>query len=123
MKRRLLVALVLVVVVALAWFFWPRPEPGYPLRQEVVVQPLDHARLDGPAFEQFVDILEPAGAGSDAPVFFVLGGFRHSDTVLVTEDGYQFLTHYPVDLEDLVILDRRPLARLKGAVVRRAVGI
>ncbi|MGD8626470.1 MAG: Xaa-Pro peptidase family protein [Anaerolineae bacterium] len=52
-----------------------------------------------------------------------LGGFRHSDTVLVTEDGYQFLTHYPLDLENLVILDRRPLARLKGAVVRRAVGI
>jgi Xaa-Pro dipeptidase len=52
-----------------------------------------------------------------------LGGFRHSDTVLVTGDGYQFLTHYPLDLEDLVILDRRPLARLKGAVVRRAVGI
>jgi pimeloyl-ACP methyl ester carboxylesterase len=74
MKRRLLVALVLVVVVALAWFLWPRPEPDYPLRQEVFVQPLDHGRPEGPTFEQFVDILEPVGAGPDAPVFFVLGG-------------------------------------------------
>jgi Xaa-Pro dipeptidase len=52
-----------------------------------------------------------------------LGGFRHSDTVLVTEDGYELLTRSPVDLDELLILDRRPLARLKGIVVRRAVGI
>jgi Xaa-Pro dipeptidase len=32
-----------------------------------------------------------------------LGGFRHSDTVLVTEDGIELLTYYPRDLASLVI--------------------
>ncbi len=32
-----------------------------------------------------------------------LGGYRHSDTVLVTEDGLEMLTYYPRDLESLTI--------------------
>jgi Xaa-Pro aminopeptidase len=32
-----------------------------------------------------------------------LGGFRHSDTVLITDDGMQLLTYYPRDLESLTI--------------------
>jgi Xaa-Pro aminopeptidase len=32
-----------------------------------------------------------------------LGGFRHSDTVLVTEDGIEILTYYPRDLESLTL--------------------
>ena len=32
-----------------------------------------------------------------------LGGFRHSDTVLITEDGIEILTYYPRDLESLII--------------------
>jgi len=32
-----------------------------------------------------------------------LGGFRHSDTVLVTEDGIEILTCYPRDLASLII--------------------
>ena len=32
-----------------------------------------------------------------------LGGYRHSDTVLVTEDGIEFLTFYPRDIESLTI--------------------
>lgn len=32
-----------------------------------------------------------------------VGGFRHSDTVLVTEDGIEILTYYPRDLDSLVI--------------------
>ena len=32
-----------------------------------------------------------------------LGGFRHSDTVLVTNDGIEILTYYPRDLEGLII--------------------
>lgn len=31
------------------------------------------------------------------------GGFRHSDTVLVVEDGIEILTYYPRDLESLVV--------------------
>jgi Xaa-Pro aminopeptidase len=32
-----------------------------------------------------------------------LGGFRHSDTVAVTDDGVEVLTYYPRDLESLTI--------------------
>jgi Xaa-Pro aminopeptidase len=32
-----------------------------------------------------------------------LGGFRHSDTVVVTEDGIEILTYYPRDLVSLTI--------------------
>jgi Xaa-Pro dipeptidase len=32
-----------------------------------------------------------------------LGGFRHSDTVAITDDGLEFLTFYPRDLESLTI--------------------
>jgi Xaa-Pro aminopeptidase len=33
-----------------------------------------------------------------------LGGFRHSDTVAVTEEGIEFLTEYPRDLESLTLI-------------------
>ena len=32
-----------------------------------------------------------------------LGGFRHSDTVVVTDDGNEILTYYPRDLDSLII--------------------
>jgi Xaa-Pro dipeptidase len=32
-----------------------------------------------------------------------LGGFRHSDTVVITEDGNRVMTSYPRDLKDLLI--------------------
>jgi len=32
-----------------------------------------------------------------------VGGFRHSDTVLITETGYQKFTKAPETLEDLTI--------------------
>jgi Xaa-Pro aminopeptidase len=32
-----------------------------------------------------------------------LGGFRHSDTVVVTDDGIEMLTYYPRDLESLTL--------------------
>ena len=32
-----------------------------------------------------------------------LGGFRHSDTVAVTEEGIEFLTYYPRDLDSLTL--------------------
>jgi Xaa-Pro aminopeptidase len=32
-----------------------------------------------------------------------IGGFRHSDTVVVTDDGIEILTYYPRDLESLTI--------------------
>jgi Xaa-Pro aminopeptidase len=39
---------------------------------------------------------DPAGTSA-------LGGFRHSDTVLVTEGGIEILTYYPRDLTSLII--------------------
>lgn len=33
-----------------------------------------------------------------------LGGFRHSDTVAITEEGIEMMTYYPRDLESLTIL-------------------
>ncbi|TSA82047.1 aminopeptidase P family protein [Deinococcus detaillensis] len=32
-----------------------------------------------------------------------VGGFRHSDTVMVTQQGVEFLTYYPRDLESLTL--------------------
>jgi Xaa-Pro dipeptidase len=32
-----------------------------------------------------------------------LGGFRHSDTVVITQDGMELITYYPRDLESLTI--------------------
>ena len=50
-----------------------------------------------------------------------IGGFRHSDTILVTKDGYENLTHYPRDLESLIVKDKRTLKKIKGAIIRKAV--
>jgi Xaa-Pro dipeptidase len=34
-----------------------------------------------------------------------LGGFRHSDTVLITDEGYEKLTSAPEELDDIIISD------------------
>ena len=49
------------------------------------------------------------------------GGFRHSDTVLITDDGYEKLTRLPVELEQLVMPYCKPLAWGKGHMIRRAL--
>lgn len=51
-------------------------------------------------------ILEPGMIISDEPGLYVpgLGGFRHSDTLLITEDGCRRLTKYPRDLEHCIII-------------------
>lgn len=50
-------------------------------------------------------VLLPGMVLSVEPGIYVPGfaGFRHSDTVLVTEDGVEILTYYPRDLESLTI--------------------
>jgi Xaa-Pro aminopeptidase len=49
--------------------------------------------------------LEPGMVFTVEPGLYdsALGGFRHSDTVVVTEDGMEKLTDYPSDLESLTI--------------------
>ena len=49
-------------------------------------------------------VIEPGMLFTVEPGLYVpgLGGFRHSDTVLVTEEGIEILTYYPRDLESLI---------------------
>lgn len=49
-------------------------------------------------------VIRPGMVFSVEPGLYVegLGGFRHSDTVLVTEDGVELITYYPRDLESLI---------------------
>jgi Xaa-Pro dipeptidase len=53
----------------------------------------DHTRVE----EGMVFTIEPGVYSSE------LGGFRHSDTVVVTADGIDILTNYPRDLASLTI--------------------
>ena len=52
-----------------------------------------------------------------------LGGIRHSDTILVTRDGYEALTKSPTDIDSMTMKGMRPVARFKGWMVRRALQI
>jgi Xaa-Pro dipeptidase len=52
-----------------------------------------------------------------------VGGVRHSDTVLITEDGYESLTRYPTDLESLTVLGAKPWRRFTGVLTRRVAGV
>jgi Xaa-Pro dipeptidase len=52
-----------------------------------------------------------------------IGGFRHSDTVLVTKDGYELLTKFNRDLEDLTIIKPKRIKRLMGKFVQKALKI
>ncbi|MGY5864139.1 MAG: Xaa-Pro peptidase family protein [Candidatus Thorarchaeota archaeon] len=51
------------------------------------------------------DILAPGMIFSCEPGIYEkdLGGFRHSDTFVVTEDGIDILTKYPRDIDSLII--------------------
>lgn len=48
-----------------------------------------------------------------------VGGFRHSDTVLVTKNGYEILTNCPDKIEDLVFLKPNILSKLSGFIARK----
>jgi len=50
-------------------------------------------------------VLKPGMVMSVEPCFYIRGwaAFRHSDTVVVTEDGIEMITYYPRDLESLTV--------------------
>jgi len=51
-------------------------------------------------------VLEPGMVVSIEPGIYELGyaGFRHSDTAIITEDGYELITFYPRDIDSMTIL-------------------
>lgn len=65
--------------------------------------------------ENMVISIEPA------LYFPEIGGFRHSDTVLVTRDGYERITKYPDDLESLIVREKRIFQQLKGKIIRKTI--
>ena len=69
------------------------------------------------------DVLEENMVISIEPGLYFddIGGFRHSDTVLVTKDGYEVLTKYPCDLESLIIRSTRPIKKIKGTIIKKAL--
>lgn len=69
------------------------------------------------------DILKENMVISIEPGIYVegLGGFRHSDTVLVKKDGYELLTHVPRKIEDMIIKQSNWGSRLKGFMIRKAL--
>jgi Xaa-Pro dipeptidase len=71
------------------------------------------------------DVLEENMLISVEPGLYIpgLGGFRHSDTVLVTTHGYESLTHYPTEQKALTLSSNKILTKLRGALVRKAVGV
>ncbi len=52
-----------------------------------------------------------------------VGGYRHSDTVLVKKDGYELLTKFPVELEDVTITTSSLIARIKGKMIQLLLGL
>jgi Xaa-Pro dipeptidase len=61
---------------------------------------------EGPFLDSGDDtLIEPGMVFTVEPGLYApsLGGFRHSDTVVVTQDGIEILTYYPRDLASLTI--------------------
>lgn len=50
-----------------------------------------------------------------------VGGYRHSDTILITSGGYELLTKFPVELGDVTITSSSLSARLKGKMIQKAL--
>ena len=50
-----------------------------------------------------------------------VGGYRHSDTILITKDGYELLTTAPRELSDVIITKSNTLARIKGNIIQRSL--
>ncbi|MEO4053251.1 Xaa-Pro peptidase family protein [Solibacillus sp. CAU 1738] len=48
-----------------------------------------------------------------------VGGYRHSDTILVTKEGYEVLTTFPTDLVDMTITKSNLLSKLKGKFIQK----
>jgi Xaa-Pro dipeptidase len=79
-------------------------------RTMIVGQPSDEQRRMFEAQGPFLDLgdhteIKPGMVFTVEPGLYAanLGGFRHSDTVVVTQDGIEILTYHPRDLDSLII--------------------
>ncbi|PTL83935.1 Xaa-Pro peptidase family protein [Vitiosangium sp. GDMCC 1.1324] len=52
-----------------------------------------------------------------------VGGYRHSDTVLVTADGYRILTNAPTGIDPLTFGPPSLMQRARALVIRRLAGL
>lgn len=52
-----------------------------------------------------------------------IGGFRHSDTVRVTKEGYEILTSCPDDLKSMTFTKAKPIQKIKGSIIRKMFGL
>lgn len=52
-----------------------------------------------------------------------VGGYRHSDTVLVTADGYRILTNVPTDMDRLTFGKPSLPQRVRASIIRRLAGV
>lgn len=48
-----------------------------------------------------------------------VGGFRHSDTVRITKDGYEILTNCDDKLEHLIFTNSKIIPKLKGKLIKK----
>lgn len=71
------------------------------------------------------EVLAPGMVISVEPGIYLpqVGGFRHSDTVVVTDEGSRCLTGSATGIEELTITAWKPYTRLKGRLVRRSLGV
>ena len=70
-------------------------------------------------------ILRPNMLISIEPGIYIpgTGGIRHSDTILITNEGYENLTPYPVDLESLIIKEKRIIKKILWSVKSKLAGL
>lgn len=70
-------------------------------------------------------ILEENMVVSIEPGIYIegVGGFRHSDTVRVSKDGYEILTNCDADLSSLSFTTPKPLKKIRGQLIKRMFGL
>lgn len=71
------------------------------------------------------DVLEENMIITIEPGIYVegIGGYRHSDTIRVTREGYEILTQYPSNLADMTISKKNVIAKLKGKIIQKYLGL
>lgn len=52
-----------------------------------------------------------------------VGGYRHSDTILITRNGYELLTEFPIDIDSLTIKNNNTESKIKGKFIRKTLKI